>query len=64
MYDHIHRQIAGTRNADLQRSHSAGGRRRGLSEKPPPWLRRHAAAAAARAAARLDADAARRIIAS
>ncbi len=63
MYDHIHRQLAHSRTADLRRAQPAIRRRRSLPDRPPPRIRRHAAAAAAKAAARLDAEAARRIIA-
>jgi hypothetical protein len=64
MYDHIHRQIAQGRAADRSRAQSAPGRPRSIRDRPPPWIRRHAAAAAARAANRLDAESARRAIAS
>ena len=53
MHDHIHRQIARSRTADLQRAQSYGARRRSFPEKPPPspgWIRRRAAAAAAKRA--------------
>ena len=35
MHDHIHRQIAQHRIADLQRAHNPGGRRFRRPEKPP-----------------------------
>ena len=35
MYDHIHRQIARSRTADLKRAHAPGGRRYRRPEKPP-----------------------------
>jgi hypothetical protein len=35
MYDHIHRQIAQSRTADLNRAHNPGGRRYRRREKPP-----------------------------
>lgn len=63
MYDHIHRQIAQSRTADLRRAQPAARHRRGIPEKPPPWIRRHAATAAAKAAARLDAESAHRALA-
>lgn len=63
MYDHIHRQLARSRSADLRRDQPSGARRRSIPEKPPPWIRRQAASAAARAAVRLDGESARRAIA-
>ncbi len=38
MHDHIHRQIARTRIADLTRAHNPGGRRFRRREKPPSRL--------------------------
>ena len=63
MYDHIHRQIAHSRTADLQRAQPGARHRRGIPEKPPPRIRRRAAIAAAKAAARLDAESAQRELA-
>ena len=52
MHDHIHRQIAHSRTADLQRAQSQRARRRSFPEKPPPrrWIRRQVAAATAKRA--------------
>jgi hypothetical protein len=63
MHDHIHRQIAFSRHADLQRAQSSRARKRSFPEKPPPRFRKQAAASIARAAARLDAESAQRAIA-
>lgn len=63
MHDHIHRQIAHSRTADLQRAQSHSARRRSFPDKPPNRIRRQAAAAAAKAAKRLDAESAQRAIA-
>jgi hypothetical protein len=63
MHDHIHRQIAHSRTADLQRAQSHRARRRSFPEKPPPSIRKRAASAAAKAAQRLDAESAQRAIA-
>ena len=40
MYDHIHRQIARSRTADLNRAHAPGGRRYRRHEKPPSLIGR------------------------
>jgi hypothetical protein len=63
MYDHIHRQLARSRDADLRRRQPWAAQHRGRPDRPPPWLRRRAAQAAARAANRLDAESARRALA-
>lgn len=64
MHDHIHRQIARNTIADRSRQASWNEHRRNVPDRPPPWLRKQAALAAAKAAARLDAEAARGVIAS
>ena len=63
MHDHIHRQIAISRSADVQRAQPSRARRRSFPEKPPPRYRRQAASAIAKAAARIDAESAQRAIA-
>lgn len=63
MHDHIHREIAHARSADRRRVASGHIRARDIRDRPPPRLRRHVAQLAARAAARLDAEAARGVIA-
>ena len=40
MYDHIHRQIAIGRTADLKRAYAPGGRRFRRPEKPPSRSKR------------------------
>lgn len=64
MHDHIHRQIARSTVADRSAKASLRAQRRHGPDRPPPWLRKQAALAAAKAAARLDAEAARGVIAS